>query len=102
MVKKKENYVRDSYQGYFPVSLEKIFHLEKYMKEIYENIGDLASKITGVFGIGILVFAFYFLAPNFTGNAILNFDTGSTNLVGVGLFFFGLLMVFACLKIGKK
>ncbi len=118
MMAKKKEYGLDypitnalsDYTEKFEEQILKIFDLEKRMiivdKEIkkirasYEGTlkNDLVSKITGFFGIGSLVVAFYFLAPNFTGNIIGNIEVGNSNLFGMGLFLFGLLNIFVCLK----
>jgi hypothetical protein len=81
---------------------EKIKSLGKKVTEMRNSYGgtlkDLTSKVTGFIGIGSLIVAFYFLAPNFTGNVIGNLEIGNTNLFGMGLFLFGLINIFVCLR----
>lgn len=86
---------------------EKILDMKKTIEAIRNYYGgtlhsDLTSKVSGFFGIGFLIVAFYFLAPNFTGNVIANLEVGKTNLFGSGLFLLGLVGIFVCLKKCRK
>ena len=108
MVKKKESYLQKIVNGFYRLyednfngTLENISESVERASSVYGN-GDLGDKVMGFLGIGSLVIAFYFLAPNFTGNVIGNIEVGSTNLFGMGLFLFGLFNIFVCLRNGKR
>jgi hypothetical protein len=107
-MKKKGGYngTREEILSYDKKLRGKLINLDRDLKRLGKEIDEikdyygktLVSKTTGFVGIGSLIVAFYFLAPNFTGNVIGNVDIGNTNLFGSLLFLFGLFNVFICLK----
>ncbi|MEK6945255.1 MAG: hypothetical protein AABW63_00495 [Nanoarchaeota archaeon] len=55
-------------------------------------------NIFTIIGLIFMAIGLFFFAPNLTGNAISDFNTSTTNIIGMVLFILGLVVVYFSFK----
>ena len=64
-------------------------------EELNHNIN---FNIFTIIGLILVIIGLFFFAPNLTGNAISDFNTSTTNIIGIVLFVLGLVVVYFSFK----